>query len=413
MRIGSLSFDLDRYEHVYIIGAGKATAPMAAALESLLEGHLTAGAITVKYGHTSRLKQIEATEAGHPVPDNNGERGSARIMSLAEKAGENDLVFCLISGGGSALMPMPAPEISLADKQEMTRILLSCGATIHEMNALRKHLSAIKGGQLAAAIHPAESVTLLLSDVVGDDLDVIASGPTVPDNSTFADCMHIVERYGILQQIPQTIRHRLDLGVQGKLPDTPKTGDEAFSRSSHFILGNNLSALKASEKEARQRGYTTLILSSLIEGETEIVSHVHTAIARQIAQTGHPIQPPACILSGGETIVTLKGDGKGGRNQEFVLCGVKDIAGSAPMIILSGGTDGNDGPTDAAGAIADHTTLKRSRAQNLDIDRYLSTNDAYHFFQQLDDLLITGPTNTNVMDIRLLIIPGSDTGSEP
>ncbi len=405
LTIGGQTLHLDQYEKIFVIGAGKATAPMAATLEEMLADDLTGGIITVKYEHTAALSKIETVEAGHPVPDANGELGSGKILDMANAAGEKDLLICLISGGGSALLPKAAPGVSLVDKQETTRILLACGATIHEINTLRKHLSVIKGGQLAVAASPATVVSLILSDVVGDDLDAIASGPTVPDNSTFSDCLHILARYGIADRLPKPVFDYLVKGSNGQVPETPKAGDPVFAKTSHLVIGSNIEALLAAEKEAARRGYTTQVLSSMIEGETADVARVHTAIAREIVKTGHPVKPPACVLSGGETTVTLKGDGLGGRNQQFVLCAVADIAGGRPVVILSGGTDGNDGPTDAAGAIADNTTLQRAAAAQLSVAEHLANNDSYHFFQPLGDLLITGPTNTNVMDLHIILIP--------
>ncbi len=405
LTIGEQSFPLDAYQKIFVVGAGKATAPMAAALEELLGNELTKGVITVKYGHTATLSKIETVEAGHPLPDANGELGSAKILEMAAAAGEKDLLICLISGGGSALLPKAVAGVSLADKQETTRILLACGASIHEINTLRKHLSVIKGGQLAAAAAPATVVSLILSDVVGDDLDAIASGPTVADNSTFADCLHILARYDIADRLPKPVLDYLIKGSNNKVPETPKAGDPVFDKTVNLVIGSNIEALLAAEKEAARRGYTTLVLSSMMEGKTSEVARVHTAIAREIMKTGHPVQPPACILSGGETTVTVKGDGLGGRNQQFALCAVSDIAGRLPAVMLSGGTDGNDGPTDAAGAIADNTTAQRAAAVKASVAEHLANNDSYHFFQALGDLLITGPTNTNVMDLRVLLIP--------
>ena len=407
LTIGDRSYQLTNYANVYLVGAGKATAPMAAAMEKLVGDHLTDGVITVKYGHTAPLEQVRTIEAGHPVPDQNGETGSERILSLAEKAAENDLLLCMISGGGSALLPRAVPGVTLSDKQETTRILLACGATIHEINTLRKHLSMIKGGNLAVTGAPATVVSLLLSDVVGDDLDVIGSGPTVPDGSTFKDCAAIVEKYGIADQLPTPVTDHLSKGLAGEAKETPKANHPAFQKTTNIVIGSNMEALLAARQEALQRNYRTLILSSTIEGETADVAHLHGAVAREVLQTGHPIKPPACILSGGETTVTLKGQGKGGRNQEFALCAAGAIAGKAPVVMLSGGTDGNDGPTDAAGAIIDNTTLTRAVAEHLQIEEYQANNDAYHFFKPLNDLLITGPTNTNVMDVRIILIPAS------
>ncbi len=405
LTIGKETYDLNAFENIYIVGAGKATAPMAVAFERLLGEKLTAGVITVKYGHIAALEKIQTIEAGHPVPDQNGEIGTTKILEIANAAKANDLCICLLSGGGSALLPLAVPGVTLTDKQETTRTLLACGATIHEINALRKHLSCIKGGRLAVAAYPATMVSLILSDVVGDDLDVIASGPTVPDNSTFKDCLNIVAKYGIYDRLPKSVINHFENGLADQALETPKADNPIFERTCSNIIGSNIEALLAAKKEATDLKYKTIILSSLIEGETSEVARMHAAIAKEAINSGHPIRPPVCILSGGETTVTLKGSGLGGRNQEFALCTVGDIAGEIPIVILSGGTDGNDGPTDAAGAIADNTTLERARAKNLNFGEYLENNDSYNFFQALDDLLITGPTNTNVMDLHLIIIP--------
>jgi glycerate 2-kinase len=405
LSIGGHSYDLTAFEHVYVVGAGKATAPMAATMEELLGDKLSRGVIVVKYGHTAKLNKVATIEAGHPVPDENGEKGAAEILKLAMSATEKDLFICLISGGGSALLPQSVDSVSLSDKQEATRVLLACGATIHEINSIRKHLSSIKGGRLALAASPATVVSLILSDVVGDDLDAIASGPTVPDSSTFADCIDIIAKYDIAGQLPETVINYFSGGLKNKFPETPKSDNPAFFGTSNIIVGSNIEALLAAEKDAIARGYRTLILSSMIEGETSEVARVHTGIANEIIRNSLPARPPACILSGGETTVTLKGDGLGGRNQEFAMCAAGGIAGETPVVILSGGTDGNDGPTDSAGALVDNSTMARAAAKKLDIKHYMARNDSYHFFSALGDLLITGPTNTNVMDLRIILIP--------
>ena len=405
LTIGEENFDVSSFEKIYIVGAGKATAPMAAAFESLLGADLTAGIIPVKYGHTETLNTVQTIEAGHPVPDENGETGSEKILEMAQTAGANDLCICLLSGGGSALLPLAVSGVSLADKQETTHVLLSCGATIHEINTLRKHLSRIKGGRLAVAASPASMVSLILSDVVGDNLDVIASGPTVPDNSTFSDCMDIVSKYGLHDRLPQSIIRHFENGLTDHLHETPKAEHRVFKKTRNIIIGSNIEALLAAKKKAIGLGYETIILSSMIEGDTGQAARIHAAIANEVITSGNPLQLPACILSGGETTVTLKGSGMGGRNQEFALCTVEEIAGITPIVVISAGTDGNDGPTDAAGAIADNTTMERALKIGFDHKKYLGNNDSYNFFQALDDLLITGPTNTNVMDIHILIIP--------
>jgi glycerate 2-kinase len=402
--IGDRTYDLSCFENITVIGAGKATAPMARALEEILGDRITGGTINVKYGHVAGLNRIGLIEAGHPVPDENGVAGSEEILTLAKKSGPNDLVLCLMSGGGSALLPLPSQGLSLKDKQETSRVLLACGATIHEINTIRKHMSTIKGGQLTRAVYPATLAALILSDVVGDDLDVIASGPTVPDPSTFKKAMEIFEKYDILGKLPAAAVKHIEAGISGDLSETPKTGDPVFERVQNIIIGSNFEAVTAASHEAERLGYHTLVLSSMIEGETKEVALVHGAIAREVEKTGHPVAPPACILSGGETTVTITGNGLGGRCQEFALAAAFDISGHDRIVILCGGTDGNDGPTDAAGAVADGRTIRRAEALGLNAREFLSNNDAYHFFKSLDDLLMTGPTNTNVMDLRILLV---------
>ena len=398
------TYDLGDFDQITVIGAGKAGASMALAVEELLGDRITRGCITVKYGHVEKLRTIKINEAGHPVPDENGYRATQEILELANSADEKTLVICLISGGGSALTPLSVEGVSLGDKQETTRVLLACGATIHEINAIRKHLSLIKGGKLARAVFPATLVTLILSDVVGDDLDTIASGPCVPDSMTFQDCMDIISKYDIEKEIPQNVLAHLKDGLAGKVSETPKEGEEIFSRSQNVVVGSNFNALMKAKGKADELGYNTILLSSMIEGETRDVAENHMTIAREIELHGYPVEKPACILTGGETTVTIKGTGKGGRNQEFVLAAARKVEEIENVVILSGGTDGNDGPTDAAGAFADSDTLKRAADMDLDPVFYLNNNDSYHFFEKLGDLFITGPTNTNVMDVRVILV---------
>ena len=377
---------------------------MAAAIEDILGENITSGIINVKYGHTANLNFIRLIEAGHPVPDKNGMHGADKILKLADSAKEDDLVLCLISGGGSALLVLPAEGITLKDKQDTIKILLSCGATIHEINTIRKHISKIKGGKLARAAYPADMISLILSDVVGDDLDVIASGPSVPDPSTFEESIKIFKKYKITKTIPKAVVSHIRKGASGKFPETPKETDKIFKNTYNLIIAGNMEAINAARQESNKMGYKTLVLSSMIEGETRDVAKVHTAIAKEILKTGNPIPLPACILSGGETTVNITGSGLGGRNQEFVLAAAIDIAERKNIVVLSGGTDGGDGPTDAAGAIADTNTFKRAESMGLNPSRYLFNNDSYNFFKKLGDLLITGPTNTNVMDLRIMLI---------
>ena len=356
--------------------------------------------MNVKYEHTAQLRRIELNECGHPVPDSQGEKGAARIAEIARAAGPDDLVVCLISGGASALLPLPAPPVTLAEKRAITNQLLECGANIHEINCVRKHISRIKGGQLARLAYPATVLTLILSDVIGDDLDVIGSGPTVPDRTTFADAKAILDKYALWERIPPGVRKRLS----SRASETPKPRDRIFRKVQNLIVASNLLAVNAAAREARKLGFGTMILSTFLEGEAREVARVLAAIAREIRATGNPIKPPACVITGGETTVTIRGMGIGGRNQEFALAAALDIAGIKDVLILSAGTDGSDGPTDAAGAIADGTTLDRARRQGLDAAKYLAENDSYSFFHPLGDLIKTGPTGTNVADIQIILV---------
>jgi hydroxypyruvate reductase len=400
---GQMEYDLKNYQRVFIVGAGKASARMAHAVEELLGNRVAAGVVNVKYGHAVPLRVTRVNEAGHPIPDEAGQRGAREVIALAHQAGERDLIFFLITGGGSALLPCPVDGITLGDKQQTTKILLDCGATIQEINAIRKHISKVKGGRLARLAFPATVIALILSDVIGDSLDSIASGPTVPDSTTFAECLGIISRYGIDERIPPPVVQLLRRGASGEDEETPKSSDPVFQNVQNVIVGSNRQALAAAQRKAEELGYNSLLLSSYIEGETRIVAALHGAIAREIVATGNPIPRPACIISGGETTVTIRGSGLGGRNQEFVLAASNAIAGLENVVILSGGTDGTDGPTDAAGALADGTTLARARDLGLDAKVILDNNDSYHFFQPLGDLLVTGPTFTNVMDLRIIL----------
>ena len=380
------------YDHIYVVGAGKASAAMAQAVERILAKRITSGLINTKYGHLAKLKRIQLNECAHPVPDEAGVDGARRIAQMVAQATENDLVICLISGGASALLPLPAPGLTLEDKQKVTKHLLACGANIHEINTVRKHLSAIKGGQLAELAAPAQLLTLVLSDVIGDDLSVIGSGPTVPDYSTYSDARAILAHFQI--KPPPAVRKHLERAAH----ENPTTLPNART----IIVGGNRLAVDAAAAEAASRHYQPLVLSTTIEGETRDVARMHAAIAREVSETGRPAKAPACLISGGETTVTLTGNGLGGRNQEFVLAAALDLP--AGIVVLSAGTDGTDGPTDATGAIADSTTLQKAKARGLDPRASLNSHNAYPFFDALGDLIRTGPTGTNVMDIRLLLI---------
>jgi glycerate 2-kinase len=397
-------FDLNRFDKIFLVGTGKASNSMAQAIEEIFEDRLTKGVITTKYGHLLPLKKTQIIEAGHPIPDQKGYEGAKIIHHLLKGSGPEDLVIFLLSGGGSALLPFPANGIELKEKQKVTQFLLDCGADIKEINTIRKHISWMKGGWLAKWAYPSTVIGFILSDVVGDPLDAIGSGPTVPDPSTFGEAWEVLRKYDLLNRIAPSIKNFLELGKEGKVEESPKMGDIVFQKVYNSLIGSNILALRAAEKKATSLGLNTLILSSSIEGETREAARFHTAIAKEVISSGNPIPKPACILSGGETTVTIKGNGLGGRNQEFVLAGALEISGTEKVVLLSGGTDGTDGPTDASGAVADHTTIQRAKSMGMDPRAHLDNNDTYPFFQKLGDLLITGPTQTNVMDVRILLV---------
>jgi len=398
-------YNLNNYENIYVVGGGKACAPMAKAMEGLLGDKIDNGIIVVKYDHGLSLKKIETVEASHPIPDENGERGASDILRLLSGTGEKDLIICLISGGGSALLVQPHKGITLQDIQTASAELLACGATIDEINTVRKHLSSIKGGQLAKAAYPSTLITLMLSDVVGDPMDIIASGPTVPDESTFEDAYAIIQKYTLEEKIPNIVCGFLRSGKMGEIEETPKNGNKIFDNTQNVIVGSNKIALDAAEKRAKDLGYNTIVLSSLVEGESRDVAKFFAAIAKEVSRTDTPVSKPACIIAGGETTVTIRGKGKGGRNQEFALSAAMEIEGFEGVVILSAGTDGTDGPTDATGAIVDSNTCKDARKKfNLNAEEFLSRNDSYNFFKKTGEHIVTGPTMTNVMDIMISLI---------
>ncbi|HKK01251.1 MAG TPA: glycerate kinase [Desulfuromonadales bacterium] len=412
---GERRYDLDRFERIIVLGAGKATAKMARAVEEVLGRRIADGVISVKYGHTETLERIRTIEAGHPLPDDAGVRAAREITELATAADCRTLAIVLISGGGSALMAAPAVfgegdeklELTLEDKQAVTRALLSCGATIAETNCIRKHLSRIKGGRLAALLYPATTISLILSDVVGDPLDAIASGPTVCDHTSFADAAGVIARYDIADKIPRAISKYLDLGGQGRVPETPKVGDAVFERVENVLVGTNSLALEAARAAAESRGYRAEILRSPVVGEARDAARGLYGIAKDAHRRARPGQS-FCLIAGGETTVTLHGGGKGGRNQEMALAFLVELAGLPEPIsgiyFLSASTDGDDGPTDAAGAFADDGVLAAARAAGLDLATFLEANDSYPFFERISFLLRTGPTNTNVCDIHLIAL---------
>lgn len=361
--------------------------------EAVLQGlgrPIDAGIVVTKYGHTTRkIKEFQCLESGHPIPDERGVQAAGMVEEMLRELNARDLLISCLSGGASALLPAPAAGLSFAEKQETTGRLLRAGANIHELNTVRKHLSRLKGGRLAALAYPATVVSLLLSDVIGDDLAVIGSGLTAPDPSTLEDARAVMEKFGL--QLPDAVS------------ETPKPGDPIFDSVRNVIVGSNRLALTAAAAQAKKLGYRRLILSSSMQGETREVARVHAQILREVCSSGNPIKPPACILAGGETTVTVRGAGQGGRNQEFALAAAIEIGGLPNVLVLSAGTDGTDGPTDAAGAIATGTTLRRAEKLGLSALDHLNRNDSYPFFDALGDLIKTGPTGTNVMDVHLLL----------
>lgn len=411
------SYDLAGYDRIIVTGFGKAGASMARGLEEALAGTvaeplLAGGSVVVKRGQLDRVASVALLEASHPVPDVSSVTAAKAVLALARGADERTLAIVLISGGGSALLCAPARGISLEDKAATTSLLLGSGAPIQEVNCVRKHLSAVKGGRLAAAFAPATVVSLILSDVIGDDLDAIASGPTAPDPTTWADALAIVKRRGIEAALPSAVADLLRHGTAGGLDapaDTPKAEDPVFARTRNLLIGTNRLALMAAESKARDLGYSTLVLTSRLTGEAREAALMLLGIGKDIAVSGFPLRRPACLLVGGETTVTLRGKGKGGRNQEMALAFLAAMArapkDSGGLVFLAASTDGSDGPTDAAGAFASTSLLGRARTAGLDPDAYLADNNSYAFFDKISGLLRTGPTNTNVCDLQILIVP--------
>jgi len=407
LQTGGRTFDLDGIDRILVLGCGKAGAAMALVVEELLGERVSAGLVVVKDGHlapTRRIsdghlaptRRISIVEAGHPVPDARGERAAVRLLELAAGAGRRDLVLFLVSGGGSALTPAPAPPVTLAEKQAVTRALLGAGAPIGELNAVRKHLSRLKGGQLARAAEPASVLTLVLSDVIGDPLDVIASGPAAPDPTTFSVALEVLRARGVLDGAPESVRHRLTAGARGEIAETPKPGEPVFQRVTNVVIGNNAVIAAAAVERARELGYRPELLTRELEGEARVV-------ARDLVDRARRLPPPACLIATGETTVTVRGGGRGGRCQEFALAAALEIDGERGVAVLAAGTDGTDGPTDAAGATVDGTTAERGRRAGLDPNAALDDNDAYRVLRATGDLIVCGPTNTNLLDLYVVL----------
>jgi glycerate 2-kinase len=389
---------------VVVVGAGKASGAMASAVEEAWGERVAGGLVVVKDGHLAETRRVQLVEAGHPVPDERGAAAARDLLALALGAGANDLVLTLISGGASALTPAPAPPITLGDKQVMTRLLLAAGADINQLNAVRKHCSVLKGGQLARAAAPARVAALLLSDVIGDPIDVIGSGPTAPDASTFGEALGILDRFELRQRAPASVRERLERGARGEIAETPKPDDSIFERVTNVVIGNNQLVVDAAASRAAALGLAPHVLTRALHGEARDAARELVALGGGIAAGRGPVAPPACLIAGGETTVTVRGGGIGGRCQEFALAAALELEGRDGMVVLAAGTDGSDGPTDAAGAVADGDSAARARHQGLDPRPHLDRNDSNRVFAALGDLVVTGPTNTNLLDLYLVLV---------
>ena len=402
LKIDKLEFDLSTISNIYVVGAGKASAAMSQTIEHILGSRITEGHIITKYEHSVPLKFIGTTEAGHPVPDDNGIKGTGKILSIVKKAEKDDLVICLISGGGSALLADVPEGCTLDDLKKVSSILLKTGANITEMNCIRKHLSAVKGGQLSRAAAPARVVSLILSDVIGDPLDVIASGPTAPDPSTFADALSIISKYNIGNEIPEHISQILKDGLENKRQETLKKSDKILTLTTNLIIGTNKLALSTAQQKAESMGYDSHIITNNLDSDVSEVASYITELAKHVSN--QKTSNKTCLLFAGEPTVKVKGNGLGGRNQHLALMSavmLKDIPG---ITILSGGTDGSDGPTDATGAVVDSLTLQKASDLGLNPEQYIENSDSYSFFKQEGGLIITGPTQTNVMDLMIALI---------
>lgn len=407
LRVQDRIFDLSSFKNIFLVSIGKASPFMAEGLCGILSKRLKEGIALFAPGEEKKIDKISCLPASHPFPDKRSLAAAKRVLELAMKAGERDLIFFLISGGGSAQICLPAEGVSIEEKRQATAVLMKAGASISELNTVRKHLSRIKGGRLAQAAFPATVINLIVSDVVGNDLENIASGPTCWDSSTYADAFFVLKKYGLWDDVPGSIREAIKKGMEGKASETVKREAPVFKRVHHFIIGDSLLALQAAKNEAQRLGFKTLILTSADKGEARDVARNYISLVQNLARL-KKTQQPLCLLSGGELTVTVRGRGKGGRNQEFVLAALQEMKNCLPgfsnLLVLSFGSDGIDGPTDAAGAWADQSILMKAEELGLDAQKYLSDNDSYNFFKKAGGLIITGPTRTNVMDIRIFLI---------
>jgi glycerate 2-kinase len=406
LQVEKHSFDINKFNHVYVVGGGKAAGPMAEALEEILGNNIDEGTVNVPHGSLYKTKIIKFHGASHPLPDEASVEGTKQILNVVEKASEDDLVICLISGGGSSLMSLPREGVSLKEKRELTNALLRCGATIREINSVRKHLSGFKGGWLAKKTYPATILNIILSDVVGDPLDTIASGPTVPDETTFAEAKTVLEKYELWQHLPLSIQKIIEEGKKDRIQETPKSQDNVFDKVYNLVIGNNRTASFATFQYLKSQELNTVLLTSTIEGEARCVGALLASIAKEIFVSDNPLPKPAAVIVGGETTVKVSGNGLGGRNQEVALAAAIQLQNNldCTVVVASLGTDGVDGPTDAAGAIVDVNTYARAVELGLKPEVFLAENDSHSFFSNLRDLIITGQTGTNVNDISLIIV---------
>jgi hydroxypyruvate reductase len=406
LSIKGQKYNLSEYKKICVIGGGKASGAMARGLENLLKTRIHSGLVVVKDGHGLDTDTIKIREAGHPVPDTRSVSACNELISFICNNRRPDTLFIsLLSGGASSLLTAPVSDISLEDKQEVTSLLLHCGAEIHEINTIRKHLSQIKGGRLARLTHPAQVINLVISDVIGDDLKTIGSGPFTGDSTTWADCLNILGKHDLMDSIPKPVFHKLFQGHQGFVKDTPWPQEKCFKNIASYIIGTNILAQQAAANKAALLGYNTYILPDPVAGDTLEAAKKHTELIHDILKGKGPVNTPVCIISGGETTITLpENHGLGGRNQQFSLATAKSLQGLHNIALFSIGTDGTDGPTDAAGALATGSTLKRAAELGLNADLFLEHHDAYNFFNKIGDLLKTGPTLTNVMDIHFILI---------
>ena len=403
LRVGTQEYDLTGFSRIVCIGAGKASGAMAAALERQFGSRLEGGLVVVNDGQAGKTKKIRLLHARHPIPDHRSEKAARRMVRLLESLTDRDLVLMVLSGGASSLLAAPADGLTLKEKQLTTRLLLRSGATIQEINTVRKHLSAIKGGRLASAT-TATVITLILSDVPGDDPTTVGSGLMTPDPSTFADAKRVLDMFDLRNRIPVTVRRHVDRGVQGRISDTPKPGEALFSRVRHHVIGNNCAVIERMAKRARALGLRPLVLTRTLSGEARDVGKLFGNLAREMRVSGNPVRPPACLLAGGELIVTVKGKGIGGRAQEFALAAAPSIQGLSKVFVAGFGTDGIDGPTEAAGAIVDGQTISRAKEKGVSPEAALRENDSYGFFQRVGGHVVTGPTGTNVNDVYMILV---------